>query len=122
MSKITVALTFIAEVDLADNPSTASQFVILVGTDGPDEMTVGDLGADQDGDGDVNVTITETAAWQPVTGAGDDVVTGQGGAGTGGPTEQRMVIVGGPGDDTLIGGLSDSDHLWGGPANIVSSS
>lgn len=107
----------LVEVDLAENPSTSPQSVRLVGTNGPDVMTVGDLGADQDGDGDVDVTITDTAIWLLETGAGNDTVTGQGGAGTGGPTQRRMVIVGGPGEDTLIGGSASSDHLWGGPGN-----
>ncbi|MGH9158402.1 MAG: calcium-binding protein, partial [Vicinamibacteraceae bacterium] len=114
----------LVEVDLAEQPTTAPQYVRLEGTDGPDLMIVGAPGADQDGDGDVDVTIAETTSWLPLTGDGDDVVTGQGfdvapgqcGAGTGGATERRMYILAGPGNDTLIGGLS-ADNLLGGPGD-----
>lgn len=104
----------LVKVDLLEQPTTNSQLVQLVGTDDPDLMTVGDLGADQDGDGDVDVTITDTTAWSPNTGSGGDTVTGEGGAGTGEPTERRMVTYGGDGGDTLIGGMAGSDHFFGG--------
>jgi Ca2+-binding RTX toxin-like protein len=96
------------QVDLGGGPDLLRIF----GTDGPDRIVVGSSGVDIDDDAAANITMTRMAALVFGLG-GDDVLTGRGGAGTGGAYELFLGLFGGGGRDRLNGG-SRSDTLVGG--------
>jgi Ca2+-binding RTX toxin-like protein len=104
------------EIDLAGDPHDRppAQSVVFYGTDEADHITVGAEGANLNGDNDADVMAAGQFEWITHAEGGDDIVTGGGGAGTGGPTVgHRMVILGGAGDDDLIGGSTSYDSVLG---------
>jgi Ca2+-binding RTX toxin-like protein len=85
-----------------------------VGSSGADRLTVGANGADLGGDGDVDVTSTHSfqGAWVFGVGGGD-VMSLDGGGGSGAPFAFPSQMDGGNGKDRLTGGTSD-DQITGG--------
>lgn len=94
------------EIEVHADLGAGTDAVSLRGTDGPDVITIGTAGANVNGDNDVDVTAANVEGWRVDTLSGDDTVSGQGDAVTGGPTTQRMDVIGGAGDDTLTGGAA----------------
>ncbi len=95
-------------VDLGGGPD----LLRIVATGGPDRIVVGSSGVDLDDDAAANITMTRMAALVLGFG-GDDVLSGRGGADTGGAYELFLGLFGGGDKDRLIGG-SRSDTLVGG--------
>jgi Ca2+-binding RTX toxin-like protein len=76
---------------------------------------VGSGGVDLDDDAAANITMTRMAAIVFGLG-GDDVLSGRGGANTGGEHELFLGLFGGGGGDLLIGGRG-RDRMSGGPGH-----
>src|SRR5918996_1445488 len=95
-------------VDLGGGPDLLRIF----GAAGPDRIVVGSSGVDLDDDAAANITMTRMAALVLGFG-GDDVLSGRGGADTGGEHELFLGLFGGGGRDRLIG-VSRGDTLVGG--------
>jgi Ca2+-binding RTX toxin-like protein len=74
------------------------------GSAGADRYTFGTAGAAIDSDPLPDLGFSGVEDLVVSTGAGDDVVTGAGGQGTGGPCPIDLTVYGGEGDDTLEGG------------------
>ena len=89
-------------------------FVAVSGTTGDDRMTVGSSGLDVDQDKDVDVQVFgDGTRWILDGGEGNDLLSAQGGHGTGDALVTRVTLTGDAGDDRLIGGRGD-DVLVGG--------
>ncbi len=103
------------DVDLGD----ADDSVTLVGGSAADKVNVGSTGInvnfDNDGD-DIKSLNVESVV---VDGrAGDDIITGQGGLGSGTASTTPLTLTGGTGDDNLTGG-SAGDTLQPGVDNDI---
>src|SRR4051794_2764605 len=94
----------------------ASHLGVSLGDDAPQHLTYGAKGVAVDDDADLDVRAADTTSITTTTGAGDDVVSGQGGRGTGGTYPGFVNVRGGDGDDALTGGLGGS-VLEGGPGS-----
>ena len=89
-------------------------FVAVSGTTGDDRMTVGSSGLDVDQDKDVDVQVFgDGTRWLLDGGEGNDLLSAQGGHGTGDALVTGVTLTGDAGDDRLIGGRGD-DVLVGG--------
>jgi Ca2+-binding RTX toxin-like protein len=64
-----------------------------------------------------DVTLTNIENIQVPGGTGNDIFSGAGGFGTGGPSAVQLSLGGGAGNDVLTGGSHDYDSLSGGPGN-----
>src|ERR671918_2938931 len=87
------------QVDLGGGPDLLRIF----GARGPDWIVVGSSGVDLDDDAAANITMTRMAALVLGFG-GDDVLSGRGGADTGGGHQLFLGLFGGGGRGRLIGG------------------
>jgi Ca2+-binding RTX toxin-like protein len=91
----------------------------VAGTPGNDRLTVGSNGLDVDNDKDVDVQVFgEGTRWIVDGGDGNDVLSAQGGHGTGDALTTPVTFTGGAGDDRLTGGRGD-DILLGGTGSDV---
>ena len=102
------------QVDLGAGPDLLRVF----GARGPDRIVVGSNGVDLDDDAAANITMTRMAAL--VFGLrGDDVLSGRGGADTGGEHELFLGLFGGGARDRLIGGSRGDTLVGGGGADVL---
>ena len=110
VSEIEVAVDLKSGAD-----STAGDVVAVTGTAGPDDLRVGTLGVNLNGDDDRDVVPMSVEAYSLTGGAGADLLSGAGGLGTGTalPGSTPVTLSGGPGIDGLVGG-SGRDTLDGG--------
>jgi Ca2+-binding RTX toxin-like protein len=90
----------------------------IFGTRGADRIVVGSSGINLDEDAAANITMTRTAVVVFGLG-GDDVLSGRGGAGTGGEHELFLGLFGGGGKDRLIGGPRADTLVGGGGADVL---
>jgi Ca2+-binding RTX toxin-like protein len=90
----------------------------IFGARGPDRIVVGSSGLDLDDDDAANITMTRMAALVFGVG-GDDVLSGRGGADTGGEHELFLGFFGGGGSDRLIAGLRSDTLVGGGGADVL---
>jgi Ca2+-binding RTX toxin-like protein len=102
------------QVDLGGGPDLLRIF----GTRGPDRIVVGSSGVDLDDDAAANITMTRMAALVLGLG-GDDVLSGRGGADTGGEHELFLGLFGGGGRDRLVGGSRSDTLVGGGGADVL---
>src|ERR687891_2771817 len=102
------------QVDLGAGPDLLRVF----GARGPDRIVVGSNGVDLDDDAAANITMTRMAALVLGFG-GDDVLSGRGGADTGGEHELFLGLFGGGGRDRLIGGSRGDTLVGGGGADVL---
>jgi Ca2+-binding RTX toxin-like protein len=102
------------QVDLGAGPDLLRIF----GARGPDRIVVGSSGVDLDDDAAANITMTRMAALVLGLG-GDDVLSGRGGADTGGEHELFLGLFGGGGRDRLIGGSRGDTLVGGGGADAL---
>jgi Ca2+-binding RTX toxin-like protein len=94
-------------------------FLAVAGTLGDDRLIVGSNGLDVDNDKDVDVQVFgDGARWILDGGDGNDVLSAQGGHGTGAALDTPVTLTGDAGDDRLIGSRGD-DVLVGGTGNDV---
>jgi Ca2+-binding RTX toxin-like protein len=123
------------EIEFEITLSSAKTFVVY-GTRSDDLLVAGELGINLNADSDVDVTFTGRTSISLWGRDGDDVITAQGGYGTGGPDAYGLLLYGGRpvfpeypfgcctryqtgvGDDTLTGGEGD-DGILGGPGDDV---
>lgn len=95
-------------IDLAG--TSTHNLVRVVGSDAADNVAAGTtsgndlINLNAGSSSTADVTITGDDSLQFVGGTGNDIFTGQGGAGTGTATTTPIDIIGGPGNDTLTGG------------------
>jgi Ca2+-binding RTX toxin-like protein len=109
--------TSAAEIELSLLLGDATDLVDVVGTPGNDSIWIGANGISFTPDGDVDVTMSPLPALVNVLAhGGDDVVTGRGGAGSGGSYPNGIAVQGGEGADTIDGG-SAADTLSGDEGN-----
>lgn len=94
----------------------AEDNLVIIGTSGPDRINLGTEGINWNGDEDVDVVLSRPLPAGAYTGDGDDLITGDGGAGTGSTYRVGVSIYGGGGDDRMVGGRS-ADGLAGGPGD-----
>jgi Ca2+-binding RTX toxin-like protein len=85
--------------------------LVVSGSSGPDTITFGSSGAALNADNDPEVTTATIDLWVALGLGGDDVISGQGGNGTGSPTtipvgSSTFPTDGGEGNDTISGGNS----------------
>jgi len=102
------------DVDLGSGTPAGS--LEVVGSADADTIVLGANGINLNADeavGDVDVTTTNTFTFKVDAGSGDDVVSGEGGAGTGGRFEFGVTILGRTGNDRLSGSAG-TDTLDGG--------
>lgn len=83
-----------------------------------DVIVAGAEGVDLDGDSDRDVVFTGVDRIDINGWTGNDMLSGEGGYGTGGPTPIALIFNGGLGEDVLIGGTGN-DSLTGGAGNDV---
>lgn len=86
--------------------ATGTDVLKIVGSSGADTITFGTNGAALNADNDQEVTTSTVERWEVLAGGGDDVISGQGGNGTGSPTTLRITADGQEGNDTISGGDS----------------
>lgn len=89
--------------------ATGANSLKLVGAVGNDNIAVGNnAGTDEvnlnAGSGTADINLTGATSIQFNGGSGNDIFTGQGGAGTGAATVAAITVIGGPGNDTITGG------------------
>jgi Ca2+-binding RTX toxin-like protein len=104
-------------VDLGAGPADTFQ---VQGSSGPDFVVAGANGVNLDANASqtVDVTLTGAETFQAYGGDGNDVLSGNGGRGTGAPLSFRDVLRGDGGNDVLLG-TPVTDSLRGGPGNDV---
>jgi len=105
-----------AEIGIAVDLGGGSDSLTVRGSGGPDVMTWGTSGVNVNGDDDADVTVANVAGYArlQLDGlGGDDILSGQGGPGSGSPLASNLTLRGGDGNDHLIGGDAD-DVLRGG--------
>jgi Ca2+-binding RTX toxin-like protein len=103
-----------SEIEFSVNLLTGSGDKLrVVGGSGADNIVLGTLGVNLNGDDDADVTPLGVEVFRVAAGGGGDTVSGQGGAGTGQPVATGLGIGGGTGADTLLGGAGN-DTIQGG--------
>jgi Ca2+-binding RTX toxin-like protein len=110
----------VPEIEIATALGDAADRVVVYGTDGPDYFAAGQNGFARNGDGDVDITFAPGAFKLEVHLLdGDDYFNGRGESGAGLHFLGPIVATGGPGNESLIRGSSEADHLEGGPGNDI---
>jgi Ca2+-binding RTX toxin-like protein len=103
-----IATIAIAAALYADTPVT------IVGSPGNDIIVAGKGGILLDGDANIDMTIGAGRLVKLDGGAGSDRLWAGGATGVGGPVTKALTVIGGPGDDSLVGG-DGNDTLSDGP-------
>ena len=121
----------ISEIEFTVNLGSSTDFVTIIGGSSGDNIRIGALGANLNGDADADVFPNTVEVWAVHGQGGGDRIGLQGGQGTGSPfvsgvgpvTEVYLEgdsgndsITGGPGRETFYGG-SGNDSLNGGGGN-----
>lgn len=116
----TVETTGVSEIEFNVNLDAqtlgGADVLVIKGSSGPDTITFGSSGAALNADNDPEVTTATIELWQALGLGGDDVISGQGGNGTGSPTtipvgSAAFPTDGGEGNDTISGGNATAGDL-----------
>jgi Ca2+-binding RTX toxin-like protein len=104
--------TGLSEIEI-DVAFTSPSVLTVLGTAGPDDITIGAKGVNLNGDDDVDLSFVNAARVKINGGPGDDDLSAAGGSGTGSPASLPLELWGNDGDDVVDGG-SGPDLLVGG--------
>jgi Ca2+-binding RTX toxin-like protein len=108
------------EIEITTTLGSATDRVIVYGTEGNDFMAAGQSGFATSSDGDVDITFSPNAFNLEVhLLGGNDHFDARGTGGAGLHFTGPIVITGGEGDDDLLRGGSAADSIDGGPGNDV---
>lgn len=91
----------------------------LMTTDAPEVITLGEQGWNLNGDDDADVVTEGVGSVVVSSEGGADVVSGQGGRGTGPPSALRLDISGGDGPDRLVGTDLQNDLIGGDGPDVI---
>jgi Ca2+-binding RTX toxin-like protein len=112
----------VSEIEIALQLGNGYDYFRLVGGALDDRFTYGMLGVNLNTDADNDLVFSGVDSTLEVAGkGGNDTISGAGGAGTGNPTNKRLMVLGGAGNDTLTGGVNtddvyaDADESFGAP-------
>ena len=98
----------VAEIEIVLDFPAGFGYVDVVGTDGPDSITLGTLGYNVNGDDDLDIQISGVTEYDIEGMAGPDRISTAGGRGTGAPVSVQhylsLRVYGFEGRDRLIGG------------------
>jgi Ca2+-binding RTX toxin-like protein len=112
--------TNVSEIEIATALGDTADRVVVYGTEGNDYFAAGQNGFATSNDGDVDITFSpNTFNLEVNLLGGDDYFNGRGESGAGLHFLGRITATGGPGNESLIRGSSEPDHLEGGPGNDV---
>jgi Ca2+-binding RTX toxin-like protein len=100
------------ESEFSVNLGTGTDRLAILGTTGDDAFSLGSLGINLNCDDDADVTLVATERVAVTAFAGNDTVSGAGGAVTGTAFSLPLVVWGGAGNDTVVGGTAN-DFLQG---------
>jgi hypothetical protein len=89
------------------------QLNVLMGAE-EDAMSAGDAGLAWNGDDDADITYEGNVQIDLEGQDGNDLITGEGGHGTGGPSPETLNLNGQGGNDTIIGSPTSDRNLDGG--------
>jgi hypothetical protein len=107
-------------LDVQHSFGDAGVFVSLSTTDAPETIALGQLGWNLNGDDDVDVFPGGISSVEASSEGGADLITAQGGFGTGEPTTLRLGLGGGDGSDRLVGNDLQNYLVGGnGPDTII---
>lgn len=110
-----------SEIEFSVNLPSGAPTLRIVGSAGPDHVVIGSGGVNLNADeanGDADVTITGGPAVVVAGGAGDDVISVAGGAGTG-ASGPGATLLGQDAADRLLGGLGGSAFDGGPGIDVV---
>ena len=108
----------VSEIEFQLDGNQGTNHLILSTSDGSDRVAFGEEGVNYNKDSDVDMTIDDFQSFILLGNDGNDVLTGGGGFGTGGPFGIGMSIHGGDGRDTLTGSPKQ-DNIGGSPGRDV---